>query len=134
MTAFDQEIMARTALGEARGEGQNGMIAVMWTGMNRFTSKHWYSGYTIAGTFLMPKQYSCWNDGDSNRQYCADVTEEIGLFASALQWADFVLKGMSVDPTLGATHYVNLSVAQPSWLAKAERTVQIGNHTFYKVA
>ena len=30
MTSFDQEIMARTAMGEARGEGQDGMVAVIW--------------------------------------------------------------------------------------------------------
>lgn len=66
MSYFDQEIMARTAIGEARSEGTDGMQAVMWTGVNRFTTKKWFSGKTIAGTFLKRMQYDCWTPEDPN--------------------------------------------------------------------
>ena len=78
MTTFDQEIAARTAVGEARGEGLDGMQAVIWTGLNRFTSKKWFSGQTLAGTFLMKEQYSCWLPGDPNYALITNLTDSVG--------------------------------------------------------
>lgn len=132
MTTFDQEIMARTAMGEARGEGEQAMQAVMWTGLNRFNAKKWFSAITIAGTFLKRMQYSCWIPEDVNHAYIVNITPDIGLFATALQWADAVIKGMSTDPTLGATHYYDTSIPAPSWTETGELTVQIGKLIFYK--
>ena len=132
MLAFDQEIMARTAMGEARGEGDEAMQAVMWTGYNRFTAKRWFSGLTIAGTFLKKEQYSCWLMSDPNYSYLINITPSIGLFASALQWAAGVIAGMIPDPTLGATHYFDSSIAPPDWTKGATMTKKIGRLTFYK--
>lgn len=133
MNSFDQEIMARTAIGEARGEGDIGMQAVMWTGVNRFTARRWFSGQSIAGTFLRREQYDCWTPDDTNYGLITNITlENSGLFVTAMQWADAVLKGMIPDPTLGATHYANLSKCNPAWVKEAMQTVVIGNHTFFK--
>ena len=132
MTAFDKDIMARTAMGEARGEGEIAMHAVMWTGMNRYTLKRWFSGATIAGTFLKRMQYDCWTPEDVNYAYIVNITDNIMLFANALRWADMVLQGMIVDPTLGATHYHDSSITPPFWAQKATLTAQIGRLTFYK--
>lgn len=122
--------MARTAIGEARGEGNAGMQAVMWTGMNRFTAKRWFSGRTIAGTFLKHAQYSCWLHSDVNYPLICEVTPEIGLFADALEWAARIMKGEIADPTQGATHYH--AGDAPGWTKGATFTVQIGRHKFYK--
>ena len=132
MNNFDQEIMARTAMGEARGLGEDGMVAVMWTIVNRFTAKKWFSGLTLAGTALKRLQFSCWNSADPNYQYLADLTSTIGLFATALQWAENVISGMIPDPTLGATHYFDSSISAPAWTHGATQTVMIGSLTFYK--
>lgn len=131
MNKFDQEIMARTAVGEARGEGPVGMQAVMWTGLNRFTSKKWFSGLTIAGTFLKPGQFSCWMPHDSNFLLIIDQGAGIPAYDHAMQWAECVLKGSIPDPTKGATHYVNLAIAQPAWIKTGKETIKLGNHTFF---
>lgn len=132
MNNFDQEITARTAMGEARGEGDLAMQAVMWSGINRYTAKRWFSGLTIAGTFLKKEQYSCWLQGDANYAYLIDITSAIGLFAHALDMAGSVIAGVTADPTQGATHYYDNSIPPPSWTQGAVQTVQIGRLIFYK--
>lgn len=132
MNLFDQEIMARTAIGEARGEGDQAMQAVMWTILNRFTAKRWFSGQTLAGTALKAQQYDCWMPRDLNYPLIINITDEIGLMVSALQWADAVVKGMIPDPTLGATFYYDDSIAAPAWADTGKFTVKIGRLNFYK--
>lgn len=132
MTIFDQEIVARTAVGEARGDGDIAMQAVMWTILNRFTAKRWFSGQSLAGTALKKMQYDCWMPSDPNYALITNIEANVSLFASALLWADSVMKGMIPDPTLGATHYANLNTCAPSWLAGATQTIVIGHQTFFK--
>ena len=132
MTTFDQEIMARTAMGEARGEGQDGMVAVMWCGLNRFNAKKWFSAMTIAGTFLKRLQFDCWTPEDVNYAYVINISDDIGLFRNALQWAGQVISGMIPDPTGGATHYFDGSISPPSWALTATQTAKIGRLTFFK--
>lgn len=130
---FDLDIMARTGMGEARGEGPEGMQAVMWTGVNRFTAKRWYSGLTIAGTLLKAMQYDCWMQQDPNYAYIINLTDSIGLFVQALQYAADILKGNIADPTFGATHYYADSLLHPPpWVKGATLTVKIGKQSFYK--
>jgi N-acetylmuramoyl-L-alanine amidase len=132
MNIFDQEIAARTGMGEARGEGEQAMQAVMWTGVNRFTAKRWYSLQTLAATFLKYEQYDCWMPKDPNFSYITAITPSIGLFAQALQWAEGVIKGTIPDPTQGATHYHDSSITPPEWTKGATKTKAIGRLTFYK--
>lgn len=132
MTTFDQEIMARTAIGEARGEGDIAMQAVMWVGMNRFTAKRWFSAASIAGTLLMKEQFSCWLQGDPNYALITSLGEAAGFMPLALQWASAVLTGMISDPTFGSTHYYDDSIAPPSWVKGATSTVKIGKLNFFK--
>jgi len=39
-----------------------------------------------------------------------------------------------LDPTDGATHYFNPSIAKPSWMSKLEYKAQIEDHVFYREA
>lgn len=132
MNSFDQEIMARTAVGEARGEGDIAMQAVLWTILNRFTAKKWFSGQTLAGTALKHLQYSCWNQNDPNYGLITNMSGDIGLLRSAMQWAANISYGMIPDPTLGATHYFADSIEPPNWTATGIFTVKIGRQSFYK--
>jgi len=132
MTTFDQEIMARTAIGEARGEGDVAMQAVMWVGMNRFTVKKWFSAASIAGTLLMKEQFSCWLQNDPNYGLITSIGANTGLMTNALQWASAVVSGMIPDPTLGATHYYDDSIAPPNWVNGATPTIKIGKLNFFK--
>jgi spore germination cell wall hydrolase CwlJ-like protein len=130
MNLFDQEIMARTAMGEARGEGEEGMIAVLWTVVNRFKAEKWFSGLTLAGTCLKRQQYSCWNPSDVNYAYIANITPDIGLFRTALTLAAGVITGGMPDNTQGATHYKTIG-AIAEWATGLTPCVTIGHHEFY---
>lgn len=132
MNNYDIEVMARTAIGEARGEGDVGMQAVMWTIVNRFTAKKWFSGQSAAGTALKAAQYSCWLQHDPNYGLITNIQPEVGLFALALKWAANVAAGIIPDSTLGATHYFADSIAAPDWVQGATFTAKIGRHSFYK--
>lgn len=132
MSNFDLEVMARTAIGEARGESAEGMQAVMWTGVNRYTAKRWFSGQSIAGTLLKASQYSCWLPADPNYGLITNIGPAIALLGDALDWAARILQGGISDPTQGATHYANLNLCNPDWVRGAEQTVVIGKHTFFK--
>jgi len=60
------EYMARTLWGEARGESEEGQVAVGHVIKNRVEKKTWY-GKTIKDVCLKKWQFSCWNENDPNR-------------------------------------------------------------------
>lgn len=132
MTTFDQEVMARTAIGEARGEGQQAMIGVMYTGLNRFNSNKWFHAPTIAGVFLKRMQYDCWTPEDVNYAYIVNLTPDLTLFRNAIEWAGSVIAGQIPDPSEQATHYYDDSIDPPDWTKGAIQTVKIGRLTFFK--
>lgn len=132
MNSFDQQVVARTAIGEARGEGEVAMQAVMWTIVNRFTAKRWFSGHSIAGTALKYEQYDCWMPKDPNYGLIINIGTDIELLTDALGWAEGVITGAIADPTMGATHYFDSSINPPSWTNGATFTTKIGHLTFYK--
>ena len=122
------DYMARTIWGEARGEGARGMQAVANVIMNRVNKGGWY-GATIKDVVLKKWQFSVWNEGDPNRDKILNATQ--AQLAQALDISKKVIKGELQDITGGATNYHATSV-KPSWAAKMTKTVQIGNHVFYR--
>jgi len=126
----DEQIdyMARTIWGEARGEGARGMQAVANVIMNRVNKGGWY-GATIKDVVLKKWQFSVWNEGDPNRDKILNATQ--AQLAQALDISKKVIKGELQDITGGATNY-HATTVKPSWAAKMTKTVQIGNHVFYK--
>lgn len=128
---FDAEIAARTALGEARGEGYTGMLAVIWSGVNRLRSDKWFSGHTLASVFLKPAQYSCWNHNDPNYPYVISIAPNIAALANQIIIArDIITGNMPHDPTYGSTHYKRVG-APATWAEDKTPAVIIGNHEFY---
>ena len=63
LTLPDLDIAARTLWGEARGEADEGMEAVMVTIVNRWRSPKFRLDATLSGTCQRPKQFSCWKIG-----------------------------------------------------------------------
>ena len=61
------EYMARTIWGEARGEDEQGKIAVGHVIKNRRDKQTWM-GKTIKDVCLKKWQFSCWNENDPNRE------------------------------------------------------------------
>lgn len=131
----DQSALALTILGEARGEGTEGMIAVAWTILNRLAKKTWY-GNTIKNVCLKSTssgihQYSCWNAGDPSFTHLMDLPDDDKSYINAVSIADSVINGDAKDPTLGATHYFRTGIPTPYWAKNKTPCVIIGHHQFY---
>lgn len=123
-------ILARTAWGEARGEGAIGMAAVLSVIMNRAKQPGWW-GRTPVEVCLKPKQFSCWNPGDPNRHRIIEVDESDELFRKAIMLEAAALNGTLKDPTGGATHYC-VAGLHPSWEKSLRQIARIGNHKFFR--
>lgn len=130
--AAEQDVLARTAWGEARGEGWDGMAAVAAVVMNRVAIGGWW-GSTVTQVCLHPFQFSAWNANDPNRPALLAVTDRDPAFADALQIAQLALTGLLIDRTGGATHYHAMSV-DPSWTRGATYLADIGGHRFWRAA
>lgn len=130
----DEQIdtLARTAWGEARGEGAKGMQAVCNVVMNRVRRGGWY-GTTPAEVCRKTNQFSCWNSNDPNFPKLLAVDESNKQFRQAKQLATLAVQGVLQDITGSATNYLALGSLSkvPSWASKMTQTAQIGAHTFY---
>lgn len=129
----EEEILAYTLLGEAAGEGREGMAAVMHVIQNRANSGRFPSGLKdvalqkSGGTY----QFDAWRR-DLPSQFSKDSAE----FKRALEVVRDVTSGRVADPTGGALHYYANTganaIPRPYWFnpEAAEGPVQIGNHVF----
>ena len=129
------DILARTIYGEARGELVRGKEAVASVVMNRVRrarergGNYWWGG-DVTGVCLKPWQFSCWNENDPNRPRIEAVTKDNRNFQSCLRIARRAIAGTLKDPTHGATHYHEKSLAPP-WAKDRKPSAEIGNHKFY---
>ena len=134
MTDKDEQIdyMARTAWGEARGEGSTGMQAVLNVIMNRVKAGGWW-GATPKEVCTKKSQFSVWNKSDPNYSKMLAVTTANADFATAKSLAGLAYAGALPDITNGATNYLALGSLSkvPSWVNKMQVVASIGNHTFY---
>lgn len=125
-----RELLARTLMAEAGGEGYGGMIAAGAVIANRAATGRF--GGDLVGVILSPGQFSAWNrkTGYAKGQGGLDM-DNIRVSADAYRAADAILSGQYQDPTGGATHYYNPSVATPKWgMSAGGKWVKIGNHVF----
>lgn len=129
LTPEQRDILVKTILGEARGEGEEGMAAVAHVIANRANSGR-YPG-DPARVAQQPQQFSTWNrgEGGNNPQQFRPGTSQ---YDTAAQVIDRVFGGQSQDPTNGALFYHTPAV-NPNWSREANRygTTQLGNHIFY---
>lgn len=134
MTDKDEQIdyMARTAWGEARGEGIEGMQAVLNVIMNRVKIGGWW-GATPKEVCTKKSQFSVWNRTDPNYTPMLAVTDSDKNFATAKNLASLAYTGALPDVTGGATNYLALGSLSktPIWANKLTKTAEIGGHTFY---
>ncbi|WP_199084346.1 cell wall hydrolase [Bosea sp. ASV33] len=125
--------LARTIYGEARGESQEGRIAVANVVMNRVKIGPKRFGKTVEDVCLQDKQFSCWNENDPNRTIIQALQPGANpRFDECCEAADLVLRGQVGDNSGEATHYYATYIAEPSWVKpKAKHTVTIGRHKFF---
>ena len=133
----EQEVrlLAATAFGEARSEGEDGMRAAAHVMVNRVGQRF---GENLATVILSPKQFSVWNRGDPNRRMVQNLARDPDRYngGAVAEWeiaqriAREVLSGQSVDPTNGALFYHTRAI-RPSWSRVGQGRQVIGAHVFY---
>lgn len=128
------DLLARTIYGEARGEPVRGKEAVAAVILNRVRRARQRRGYwwgdCIESVCTKPWQFSCWNDGDPNREKLLKVNGGNTVFKTCQRVARRAVAGTMKDPTKGATHYHTLNVTPP-WANGRVACVIIGRHRFY---
>ena len=129
-TATDEDILARTICGEARGEGEQGMQAVANVIMNRTDKPGWW-GTTIKDVCLKPYQFSCWNVDDPNRPIILNLDENYSIYNDAMAIAQNASNGSLPDITDGATNYYAKGIPEPKWAAGKTPCAVIGNQLFF---
>lgn len=129
LTPQQRDVLVKTILGEARGEGEEGMAAVAHVIANRAGSGR-YPG-DPAAVALQDRQFSTWNrgEGGNNPNQFRPGTQQ---YDTAAQIIDRVFSGQSQDPTNGALFYHTPAV-NPNWAGEVNRygTTKLGNHIFY---
>jgi len=126
-------LLAATAWGEARSEGEHGMRAVAHVMVNRVGARF---GDSLESVIRSPRQFSVWNRGDPNRplvqnpERYATGGDNLTTWRTAQRIAREVLSGQSVDPTNGALFYHTTAI-RPWWSRYGEGAHTIGAHIFY---
>jgi len=128
-SANDTDTMARTVWGEARGEGEPGMVAVAWVIRNRLSRLRRF-GATLAQVCRQPWAFSAWNQGDPNRSQLLAVTDADPQFRQAQQIVSDVLADRVADPTMGSQFYLVTGTAA-DWAIDHAPVVEIGRHSFF---
>lgn len=126
VSAEDLDVAARTVWGEARGEAFEGRLAVAHVIANRAEAN--YMGDTLAAVCRRPYQFSCWNSDDPNRAKMEALSKDDPVYRDCLLAVGLALVS-DADPTRGARHYHNESVA-PKWADAARERIVIGDHIF----
>ena len=132
----DAYLLAATIWGEARGDGEKGMHAVLNVILNR-------SGGDItkaAGVVIKPKQFSFWNKISDKLNFAKKLAQsnregklkDGKMYNKAIELVDKALQHQLEDITGGAKYYFNPSIVRPSWANKMLKTTTIGHHEFLK--
>ena len=125
---FDLQIAARTVYGEARGEPDDGQLAVAHVIVNRLRTNRW--GPTLANVCVAPFQFSSWNNNDPNRPLMMALMEDDPALTKPLRFLQDALVG-APDPTMGACWYYAVSLVPPPAWDQGQSFIQIGRHKFF---
>lgn len=123
------EWSARIAWGEARGEPEGGMQAVLNVMANRKNDPRFPR--SLVGVAKQPFQFSAYNDGNPNKKKLELVAETNPEYRRAKRLAAWAQIGLLKDITGGATYFHSNSIERPAFLKDAEVSAVIGNHIFY---
>jgi spore germination cell wall hydrolase CwlJ-like protein len=125
----DEQIVAETLLGEARGEGRVGLYAVACVIQERINDKRWPS--TGRKVCLQPKQFSCWNGRAIKCSLAGNKKIKHREYALSLARV-IVAKKKLKDITDKANHYHAVGV-HPRWARGIKPVVVLGRHIFYRL-
>ena len=121
----DEQVVALTLLGEARGEGNTGMYAVACVIKQRSANRR----LTLRQVCLQRKQFSCWNGKGVSTRLLRSPSA-----AYATRIARHLVGGgnLELGYVKNADHYCTLRT-NPYWARGEETVAVIGNHKFYKL-
>jgi hypothetical protein len=129
--AQDRDYLIRTLVFEASGETEIGKAAVAHVILNRLRSGGW--GDKIQDVVTSPGQFEPWT---TRKRELKELSPNDPDYRKAAEIVDGVLAGLILDPTAGATYFLNPILvrqrngdALPSW-AHGEGE-PIGRHVFY---
>lgn len=125
-------IIAATLTGEARGEGEKGMQAVLNVLINRMKYANESDFKKLKEISLARKQFSIWNKLTTDDEKAAFVNKmrKTPQWATAIKLIDNAKKGKLQDITGNATFY-HTNKIEPNWGNIFSKTNVIGNHIFY---
>lgn len=122
-TSEDIQCMAKNIYHEARGEPIKGQYAVAFVTMNRVYSERYPN--TICKVVYQPYQFSWANKGEPR-------IKDKKSWERSVKIAEEVIYGLkSEDVTYGAKFF-HMDYMRPRWSYKKTKTIQIGNHIFYR--
>ena len=118
---------------EAEGEPPMGKLAVAYVIMNRV--RQWDK--SVSDVIFKDYQFTCWERGSPTKMRLDDIPEWVMDDAEYAALSAF--RQTQLDPTQGATHYLNENLTRqirggslPNWVWSMEKVAVIGKHTFYK--
>jgi N-acetylmuramoyl-L-alanine amidase len=126
-TGFSVATAALCAWREARGEGRDGMRAVLHVIQNR-AAKQGKSWHEIV---YAKDQFSSMTYPE-DPQLCNVPKTPDASFEMCMSLADAVKLGTDPDLTQAATNYFADSIPMPEWAKSMKQTVKIGHQTFFK--
>jgi len=136
----DIELIAKTIVGEGRGEPWEGKLAIANVILNRRAYKGWF-GDSISKVVNKPSQFSCWNKKDPNNKVASNPEKYIenSVWEECRVAARLVYENRVGDNTNGATHYLNtyfyMRICKgysEHWVFSLLPTISIGDHTFFR--
>jgi N-acetylmuramoyl-L-alanine amidase len=129
----DEILLARMLFGEARNCSDEEKGAIAYTAFNRANDGKKWNGESVRDSILKKWQYSCFNEGDPNREKLMDPeSHDRNAWGECLRVADEVLRGEHSDLNKGQTHYHTRGI-NPSWASKIRKIYGIdGKHFFYR--
>ena len=135
----EEEVVAITLMGEARGEGEIGLYAVGCVIQQRSIERK----LTLAQVCLQNKvnkngvrvwQFSCWND----KPYIETMKRLLKADTKQAKYSKRLARamcagGMLTQTFTGNANHYHATYVTPYWSKKFKPTKRIGNHIFYKL-
>ena len=122
----DQETLALTIAGEARGEGEKGMLAVANVIVNRYNADKRY--VSISEVCRKPKQFSFWNETVDLEKVKKD---KAFTYANDLA-AKIISKSKVTNLVKASQHYCRVDCF-PKWRDDSKVVAIIGQHVFFRL-
>jgi N-acetylmuramoyl-L-alanine amidase len=128
MAMTDQEVVALTLLGEARGEGRMGMYLVGCVIQQR--SEVWNGGKSTPREVCLKRlQFSCWNGKGVKRELIDTPEGEYALWL-----ANHIVKGTPLQrEVVGFADHYHTHFVSPKWSRGKVPTRVFGGHRFFRL-